>query len=130
MKFSSSEDERSITGAYPKELPCSKTGEQGRREEISDGDPGGSGDPDGADGGVLASLGKEFSSGEGERSHLMPLWSSIDGEQRAREGEPKSKLRKGMGDGSRWGTKEIFIAGRMPYYHSNGCRLVSHASNQ
>jgi hypothetical protein len=89
MKFSSSEDkERSITGAFPEELPCSKTGEQGRQEEVSDGDPGGGGDPDGTGDGVLASLGEGFPSGEGERSRLMPLWSSIDGEQRAREGEP------------------------------------------
>jgi hypothetical protein len=65
-----------------------KTGEQGRRKEISNGDHGGGGDPDGADGGVLASLGEGFPYEEGERSRLMPLWSSIDGEQRAREGEP------------------------------------------
>jgi hypothetical protein len=59
MKFSSSEDKgRSITGAFLEELPCSKTGEQGRREEISDGDPDGGGDPDGADSGFLASLGE------------------------------------------------------------------------
>jgi hypothetical protein len=46
MKFSSSEDkEISIIGAFPKEPPCSNTGEQGRREEISDGDLGGDGDP-------------------------------------------------------------------------------------
>jgi hypothetical protein len=89
MKFFSSEDkERSITGAFPEELPFSKTGEQGRREEISDRDPGGGRDLDDAGGGVLASLGEGFSSGEGERSRLMPPWSSIDGEQRAREGEP------------------------------------------
>jgi hypothetical protein len=62
--------------------------EQGRREEISDGDHGGDGDPDGASGVVLPSLGEGLPSGEGERSRLMPLWSSIDGEQRAREGEP------------------------------------------
>jgi hypothetical protein len=74
MKFSSSENkERSIIGAFPEEPPYSKTGEQGQWEEISDGDPGGGGDPNGTDGGVLASLGEEFPSGEGERSHLMPL---------------------------------------------------------
>jgi hypothetical protein len=88
MKFSSSEDkERSITGSFPEELLCSKTGEQGQREEISDGDPGGGGDPDDVDRGVLTWLGEGFSSGEGERSRLMSLWSSIDGEQRTREGE-------------------------------------------
>jgi hypothetical protein len=89
MKFSSSEDkERSIIGVFPEEPPCSNTGEQGWCEEISDGDPSGGGDPDGAGGGALASLGEGLPSREGERSHLMPLWSSIDGEKRAREGEP------------------------------------------
>jgi hypothetical protein len=89
MKFSSSEDkERSIIGAFPEEPSCSNTGEQGWCEEISDGDPGGGGDPDGADGGAFASLGEGLPSREGERSRLMPLWSSIDGEKRAREGEP------------------------------------------
>jgi hypothetical protein len=63
-----------------------KTGEQGQREEISDGDPGGGGDLDGAGGGVLASLGEGFPSMERERSHLMPLWSSIDGEQIGKRG--------------------------------------------
>jgi hypothetical protein len=89
MKFSSSEGkERSITGVFSEELPCSKTGEQGWREEVSDGDPGGGGDPDGTSGGVVASLDEGFPSGEGEHSRLMPLWSSIDGEHRAREGKP------------------------------------------
>jgi hypothetical protein len=69
-------------------------GEQGRREEISDGDPGGDGDPDGTGGGVLASLGNGLPSGEGECSRLMPLWSSIDGEQRAREENPKANKGK------------------------------------
>jgi hypothetical protein len=88
MNFSSFEDnERSITGAIPEELPCSKTGEQGRWEEISDEDPNSGGDPDSAGNGVLASLGEGFPSEEGEHSRLMPLWSSIDGEQRER-GEP------------------------------------------
>jgi hypothetical protein len=64
------------------------TDEQGRREEISDGDPGAGGDSDGTDGGVLASLGEGLPSGEGERSRLIPLWTSIDGEQRARERGP------------------------------------------
>jgi hypothetical protein len=60
-------------------LPCSNTGEQGRHEETSDGDLGGGGDPDGAGGGVLASSGRGLPSTEGERSHLMPLLSSIGG---------------------------------------------------
>jgi hypothetical protein len=53
-KPSSSEDEESsITGIFPEGPPCSNTDEQGRCEEISDGDSGGDGDLDGADGGVL-----------------------------------------------------------------------------
>jgi hypothetical protein len=89
MKFSSFKDkERSIIGALPEEPPCLKTGEQGWREEIFDGNRGGGGDLDDTDGGVLVLLGKRFPSGEGDRSHLMPLWCSIDGEQMTREGEP------------------------------------------
>jgi hypothetical protein len=34
--FSSKDKERSITGGFPEELPCSKIGEQGQREEVSD----------------------------------------------------------------------------------------------
>jgi hypothetical protein len=69
-------------------------GEQGWHDEISDGDPGGGGDPDGAGGIVLTSLGEGLPSREGERSYFMPLWSSIDGEQRAREGNPKANKGK------------------------------------
>jgi hypothetical protein len=59
MNFSSFEDkERSIIGAFSEEPPCSNTGEQGRHEEISDGDPGGGRDPDGVGGGVFVSLGE------------------------------------------------------------------------
>jgi hypothetical protein len=36
----------------------------------------------------MALLGEGFPSGEGEHSCLMPLFSSIDGEQRARKGKP------------------------------------------
>jgi hypothetical protein len=53
--------------------PCSNIDGQGRREEISDEDPGGGGDPDGADGGFLASLGEGLPSVEGERERLMHL---------------------------------------------------------
>jgi hypothetical protein len=80
MKFLSSKDkERSIIRTFPEEPPCSNTSEQGWRDEISDGDPGGGGDPDGAGGGVLASLGEGLPSTDGERSHLMDLFSSIGG---------------------------------------------------
>jgi hypothetical protein len=59
--------------------PCSNTGEQWWLEVISDGDPGGGGDLDGTDGGVLTSLGEELPSAEEERKHLVPLLSSIGG---------------------------------------------------
>jgi hypothetical protein len=59
--------------------PCSNTDEQGRREDISDGDLGGSGDPDGVSGGVLASLGEGLPSAEGKHGRLVPLLSSIGG---------------------------------------------------
>jgi hypothetical protein len=60
-------------------LPCSDTSEQGQCDEATDGDPGGGGDPDGAVGGVSASLGKGLPSAEEERSRLVPLFSSIGG---------------------------------------------------
>jgi hypothetical protein len=66
MRSSSSEDgDRSITGAFLEGPPCSNTDEQGWCEEISDRDPGLGGDPDGADGGVLVSLGDGLPSLEG-----------------------------------------------------------------
>jgi hypothetical protein len=72
-------EEGSIIGVFPEALPCSNTGEQGRCDETSDGDSGGGGDPDDVDGGVLTSSGRGLPSAEGERSHLMPLLSSIGG---------------------------------------------------
>jgi hypothetical protein len=59
--------------------PCSNTGERGRREDTSDGDPDGGGDLDGTDGGVLVSLGVGLPFAEGECSRLRPLLSSIVG---------------------------------------------------
>jgi hypothetical protein len=53
------------------------TGKQGRRKEISDGDPAGGRDPDGTGRGVLASLHEGLPSVEGEHERLMPLLSSI-----------------------------------------------------
>jgi hypothetical protein len=81
MRSPSSEDEeRSTTEAFPEAPPpYFNTGEQSRREEISDGDLGGSGDIDGADGGVLASLGDGVPSLEGECERLVRLLSSIVG---------------------------------------------------
>jgi hypothetical protein len=93
---SSSEDEdRSITRAFPLILPCSNTGEQGLHEEISDGDSGGGGDPNGVGGEVLTSLDEGFPSTEGEREHFMHLLSSISGYQRARERNPKKSRKMG-----------------------------------
>jgi hypothetical protein len=80
MIFSSSEDEeRSTTGVFLEDPPCSNTGEWGRREETSDGDVSGGGDPDGVDGGVLAPSSDGLPSLEGERACFVPLLSSIIG---------------------------------------------------
>jgi hypothetical protein len=96
MRPSSSEDEdRSTIKTFSEGPPCSNTGEQGQREEISDGDPGGGGDPESVDGGVESSLGKEEPSLEGEREHLVPLLSSIVAKRRGREGKLK-RSQKGM----------------------------------
>jgi hypothetical protein len=78
-EVSTTGEEGPLTGVVPEALPCSNIGEQRRRDETSDGDPGGGGDPDGAGGGVFASSGREFPSVEGERSRLTPLLSSIGG---------------------------------------------------
>jgi hypothetical protein len=79
MRSSSSKDEdRSIIGAFS-EPPCSNTIEQRQREEISDGDSGGGGDPSDAGGGVLVSLGDGLPSLEGEREGLVTLLSFIVG---------------------------------------------------
>jgi hypothetical protein len=92
MRPSSSEDEdRTTTGTFSKGPPCSNTGEQGRHEEISNGDPGGGGDPDSADGGVELPLDEEKPSLEGERECLVPLLSSIVPKRRGREENPKQR---------------------------------------
>jgi hypothetical protein len=57
--------------------PCSHTGERGRCEETSRGDPSGGGDPEGASGGVGTLLGDGLPSVEGERECLVPFLSSI-----------------------------------------------------
>jgi hypothetical protein len=73
---SSEDEERSITRPFLEGPPYSNTGEWGRREEISNGDPDGGGDLDGADGGVLALLGEGLPTVVGERGRLVPLLSS------------------------------------------------------
>jgi hypothetical protein len=87
--YSSEDEDRSITGAVPEGPPCSSTGERGRREDTSIGNPEGGGVLDCASGGVLASLVVGLPSMEGEHSRLMPLLPSIVGKQRMREGNPK-----------------------------------------
>jgi hypothetical protein len=92
MRSSLSEDEgRSTTRVFSEGPPCSNTGEHERREDVSDRDLGGGGDPDDADGGVLVSLGIGLPSTKGEHPRLVPLLSSIVGKQRARERNPKQE---------------------------------------
>jgi hypothetical protein len=78
-KVSTINEEGSSIGIFSEALPCSNISEQGRRDEATDGDPGGGRDPDGVGGGVSASPGKVLPSTEGERSRLVPLLSSIGG---------------------------------------------------
>jgi hypothetical protein len=67
MRFSSSEDEeRSTTGVFTEDPPCSHTCERGQREETSGGDFSGGGDLEGVSGGVLAPLDDGVPSLEGE----------------------------------------------------------------
>jgi hypothetical protein len=93
MRPSSSEDEdRSTTETFSKGPSCSNTGEQGRREEISDRDPNGGGDPDSTGGGIEPPLAVEEPSLDGEREHLVPhpvQLSSIVAKRRGREENPK-----------------------------------------
>jgi hypothetical protein len=57
MRHSSSEDEdRYTTGTFSEGPPCSSISEQGRREKISNGDPGGGRDLEITDGGVGSPL--------------------------------------------------------------------------
>jgi hypothetical protein len=92
MRPSSYEDEdRSTTGTFLKGPLCSNTGKHGRHEEISDGDPDGSEDPDGASGGVEPPLGVEEPSLEGERERLVSLLSTIVAKRRRREENPKQE---------------------------------------
>jgi hypothetical protein len=79
MRSSSFEDEKNRSPKPSQSPPNSNTDEQGRREEVSDGDLGDGGDPDGTGGGVLTSLGEGLSFAEGEHERLVHLLSSIDG---------------------------------------------------
>jgi hypothetical protein len=87
---SSSSEERCTTGILSEGPSCSKTDEQWRREETSDGDPGGDGEPDG----VEALLDDKEPSLEGERGRLVPLLSSIVVKRRMREENPKRKVKE------------------------------------
>jgi hypothetical protein len=73
-KKSSSSEDRSTTGILSEGSPGSNTGEGGCRDETSDGEPSGGGDPDGDGGGIeLRLLGQEEPSFEGERERLVFL---------------------------------------------------------
>jgi hypothetical protein len=74
--------------SLPRGTPYSNTGEHGRCEETSNGDPSGGGDPEGADGGIGALLRDGLPSLE-ERARLVPLLSSIVHKRRARKVNPK-----------------------------------------
>jgi hypothetical protein len=87
--YSSEDEDRSTTRTFSKGPSCSNTDEQGRREEISDEDPSGGGDPDNTGGGVEPPLGDEEPSLEGERERLVSLLSSIVAKRRGREENPK-----------------------------------------
>jgi hypothetical protein len=89
MRLSSSEDEdRSTTRTFSEGPSYSNTGEQGRHEEISNGDPGGGGDPDSIDSGVEPPLSDVEPSLEGEQERLVLLLFSIV-DKRRREENPK-----------------------------------------
>jgi hypothetical protein len=67
MRSPSSEDEeRSTTGVFLEDPPCSQTGERGQCEETSNGDFSGGGELEGIGGGVLAPSGDGLPSLEGE----------------------------------------------------------------
>jgi hypothetical protein len=88
---SSGDEESSITRMFLEGLPYSNTGERGRHEVISDGDPGGGADLDSTGSGVLASLGEGLPSVEGERGCLVPLLFSIDSKSRVGKRNPKQE---------------------------------------
>jgi hypothetical protein len=69
--------------------PYSNTDECRRRKETSDGDSSSGSDPEGAGGGVGATLGGGLPSLDGERVRLVPLLSSIVREERSRKINPK-----------------------------------------
>jgi hypothetical protein len=77
-EVSTTGEEGPLTGVALEALPCSNTKEQRRRDEISNGDPGGGGDPDGI-GDSLCIVRRGLPSAEGERSRLAPFLFSIGG---------------------------------------------------
>jgi hypothetical protein len=92
MGSSSSEGEyRSTAEAFLEGPPYLNTGERGRWEDTSAGDPGGDGVSDDAGGGLMASLAARLPSAEGECSRLMHLLPSIVEKRRTREENPKQK---------------------------------------
>jgi hypothetical protein len=130
MRPSSSEDEdRSTTGTFSKGSPCSNINEQGRREEISDRDPGGGGDPDSVSGGVEPPLGEEESSLDGERERLVHLLSFIVAKRRGRRENYKQR-QGGTRDGYQRKTNVVFIACEASRCYSNVRHFGSHAPTQ
>jgi hypothetical protein len=120
----------STTGTFSKGPPCSNTGERGRHEEISDGDPGGGGgDPDSTDGGVEPPLGEEEPSLDGERECLVPLLTSNVAKRRKREENHKQRQER-MRDDYQCKTKEIFIASETSRRYSNEHHFGSHTPTQ
>jgi hypothetical protein len=79
---SSEEEERSTTEIFLEGPPCSRTSWQGWREETSEWDPGGGGDPDVTGSGVETLLGGEEPSLKGEQELLLSLLSSIVAKRR------------------------------------------------
>jgi hypothetical protein len=89
-------EDGSTSGTFLEGPPCSNTGDQGRHEEISEGDPDGNEDPDDAGGGVEPPLSDKEPSLVGEQERLVPLLSSIVAKRR-REENPKQES-EGMRD--------------------------------
>jgi hypothetical protein len=92
QEVSTTSEEGPLTGVTPEAPPCSNTEEQRWRDETSDWDPGGGGDPDGTDIGVFASSGRGIPSVKRRAFTLdaflvLHWWLADDGKEK----NPKSK---------------------------------------
>jgi hypothetical protein len=74
---SSSSEERTTISISSEGSTCFCTGDGGPKEEVSSGDPSGSGEPDGDGGCVEAPLDEDEDSLAKEHERLVPLFSSI-----------------------------------------------------